>query len=1087
MDRADSKFFPISSFLHFSIYHPYGNTPPEDLLQSVSRAVRQPHVLLLGCGDLRSCFFTLWNNFYHKHSSHFKGIHFILNDISAAVLARNIIFLYLCTQMPTDHNDRLKWVASFWSIWYCHELLPHHKKMLVNAISQLLKWSGNVESWSKSIDNPLRSLVKFSTAETLFKIHQVWNMWQNNTFTVEDMRSSRALYFKQLPTENLQDPMRQLFEFFGGILFKNLTAQKRRKIKEDLQYYYKNGFAFAEEVFGLPVEESKSANSTFIVSPVGEYNLPCTFTPYRSYFFTFQYSPKNLENFGIKIPLMVGNEHFISHPLLANSVQLFSIWVRSCAEIFCQHEHNILFTFQCSDAFEFCQQLNSKPYPHFPEQFDAIYSSNLLDYLAPLSLVLLAMPILKFKGSLFTTALYYHTESNTSTEYLKKHVGFDCKYLPLLCGVRCLGYENEYSDAVSVKPVPFMFDLNTALYIGTRSFVWRHATVMPLKQITENHFSNMWIILSASIVNLLTYSCNLEHCDQYHNCTGTVMILLQSFASQFDTEYNCSSYHFWSPLCKLLMEQKTLRCYITSLQTQALLHKVHLHLTVLEKNCPLCKDQPVSQTINRYSYTTQEDVTRSVKSVGKFILLAYSSHSGVNVCNWRCSDSNAEVHVIDTFDGNMTRGKLNVTFFAPVSFLEENYCISLVFRGNSVLDHGEIRISEAFNHKYLFSQIKLSHYSPMPTSLGKIFQHSGNESFFETVISLHDQTLSALHDHQLTTEKCSNSVIRIKVSDTFNDVCYPYSVDYNKLTIQLSRKNRKITIIANRKCHYIYDEEPVYMVNPENALSLPIMPISQTDVTYFCELQGNRSRTLEDSSVINLKHDIDEYELKRTFFYLFKETDKSSFFLINKYDGDPRVKFNCLVTVINRLFDVQNKVPALDILYCNSNIDEHLFSAFNPNKMRYDSIELDKAERELCTKILDYFTKCTVATSPPVGNTIYKSLVKKKVEHHFKRAVIYPLFPNLDEYTFNSVGFLMVKMLLTAEDPPPNIMELPYWVHFFISCLKENKCSYCKCRREGLKKCSKCHLVQYCDSNCQRMHWKTHKPFCNTPKRHESS
>ena len=152
--------------------------------------------------------------------------------------------------------------------------------------------------------------------------------------------------------------------------------------------------------------------------------------------------------------------------------------------------------------------------------------------------------------------------------------------------------------------------------------------------------------------------------------------------------------------------------------------------------------------------------------------------------------------------------------------------------------------------------------------------------------------------------------------------------------------------------------------------------------------------------------------------------------------------------------------------------------------MENDCIQLDKAERELCTKILDYFAKCTVATSPPVANTIYKSLVKKKVEHHFKRAVIYPLFPNLDENTLNSVGCSMIQMLLTTKDTLSNATELPYWFHFFVSCLKENKCSHCKCTKEGLKKCSKCHLVQYCNTNCQRMHWKTHKPFCNTPEGH---
>ena len=690
------------------------------------------------------------------------------------------------------------------------------------------------------------------------------------------------------------------------------------------------------------------------------------------------------------------------------------------------------------------------------------------------------MPILKFNGSLFTTALYYHSESNTSTEFLKTCFGFDCKYLQLLCGVRCLGYENEYSDTVSVKPLPFMFDVDTALCVGVRSFVWRHATGMPLKQITENHFSSMWSVLNASIVHLLSYFS-----DHHYSCTGTVMTLLQSFASQFDKEYNCSSYQFWSPLCELLLKQKSLQSYMTSLQMQALLHGVHLHLTLLETNCPLCNNQPVLQTISLYSFTVQENISGPMKKGGKYTLLAYSGHSSVNVYNWKHSDSNSEVHVIDTFDGSMTDEKLRIYFFAPISFFQEDYCISLVFRGDLILDHGKIERS-IFTNNYLFNQMRPSYTESLtPLSLGVVLRHSGNDSSFETVISLSDQSMSTLQDYQLTTERCSDTTVRIKVNDCFSDVVYSYSVDYNKLTVQLSRRSKKITIFANRKCHCIYDEEPVFIINPENVLSLPIMSINQADATSFCESQWMRKRGhgSEDSSILNLKHGIDEYELKQTFLHLFKSTDKHSFFLINKYDGDQRVKFNCLITVINRVFDMHNKVPALDILFCNSGIDEYLFSAFNPNKMKYDSIELDKAERELCTNILNYFTKCTAATSPPVTNATYKSLVKKKVEHHFKRAVIYPLYPNLDELMFNSSYVVMIKTLLT-QDTLPIAKDFPYWFLYTAACLKENKCSYCNCIKEGLLKCSRCHLVQYCDINCQKKHWKTHKPFCDISKRH---
>ena len=145
---SHSKYFPVTRFIDykFNYYYAYGNTPPEDLLQSITTDVSEPEVLLLGCGDIRSCLYTLWNNFDPRHSRHFKGVHFMLNDTSAAVLARNIMFLYLCTKMPSDKDDVMKWVASFWSIWFCHELLPQHKQVLMDALSQLLEWSKSIQS-----------------------------------------------------------------------------------------------------------------------------------------------------------------------------------------------------------------------------------------------------------------------------------------------------------------------------------------------------------------------------------------------------------------------------------------------------------------------------------------------------------------------------------------------------------------------------------------------------------------------------------------------------------------------------------------------------------------------------------------------------------------------------------------------------------------------------------------------------------------------------------------------------------------------------------------------------------------------------
>lgn len=40
------------------------------------------------------------------------------------------------------------------------------------------------------------------------------------------------------------------------------------------------------------------------------------------------------------------------------------------------------------------------------------------------------------------------------------------------------------------------------------------------------------------------------------------------------------------------------------------------------------------------------------------------------------------------------------------------------------------------------------------------------------------------------------------------------------------------------------------------------------------------------------------------------------------------------------------------------------------------------------------------------------------------------------------------------------------------------KCSYCKADLEKRLSCSRCRLTYYCDANCQKLDWSTHKVHC---------
>ena len=103
MDQ-EKPTFPLARYHYRSdltFYYAYGNTPPHDLLENCA-GERDPMVLVLGSGDIRSCFYSLWKNFntlISNDSKKFHSIEIVVNDISAAVLARNILFLHLCLQM----------------------------------------------------------------------------------------------------------------------------------------------------------------------------------------------------------------------------------------------------------------------------------------------------------------------------------------------------------------------------------------------------------------------------------------------------------------------------------------------------------------------------------------------------------------------------------------------------------------------------------------------------------------------------------------------------------------------------------------------------------------------------------------------------------------------------------------------------------------------------------------------------------------------------------------------------------------------------------------------------------------------------
>ena len=121
-------------------------------------------------------------------------------------------------------------------------------------------------------------------------------------------------------------------------------------------------------------------------------------------------------------------------------------------------------------------------------------------------------------------------------------------------------------------------------------------------------------------------------------------------------------------------------------------------------------------------------------------------------------------------------------------------------------------------------------------------------------------------------------------------------------------------------------------------------------------------------------------------------------------------------------------------------------------------IIVDRKEHWLLQNMLNYFASCTVSKLVKPVSARYKFLVNHRISQYFTRAVVYPLYPNS-----NMIG-LEIPQPLDSSDASDSK-----------STPDQKKCSFCSKHYEDLKKYSHCRLTQYCNQECQKKHWGTHK------------
>ena len=158
----------------------------------------------------------------------------------------------------------------------------------------------------------------------------------------------------------------------------------------------------------------------------------------------------------------------------------------------------------------------------------------------------------------------------------------------------------------------------------------------------------------------------------------------------------------------MLLNQGCLRPFIMSLQTQLLLHGLHLHLMVSETNCPLYNKKPISEFITQcsvivqnHAYTNGPRVSILLHNLAPVNALVLNIWSYIQIS---CIDN---AHVISAIASKNIDGKITYEFFVPVSIRKEYYNLAITF-SNTVNEvrivHEKLSNCKSMDVSYSFNQ-----------------------------------------------------------------------------------------------------------------------------------------------------------------------------------------------------------------------------------------------------------------------------------------------------------------------------------------------------------------------------------------------
>ena len=617
--------------------------------------------------------------------------------------------------------------------------------------------------------------------------------------------------------------------------------------------YLNSGSAFAETVIsGTVPHATTTINPTFFEGKK-KYNMHYSLIPYNIFndSIVFQVSADKVD------PITIQSEHFKMNPVLANCIQQFLLWVSAAAKYIKQRD-KVKFSFNSLNAAELCLNLS-----HDNKKFDVIYSSNIIDYLSPLVLVLAAIPLLEEGAVLMTSSMNLRRNFASIDKYLTTMFGFELKLLPIIFGIRCIGHEDDYSDKISICPIPPVITENPHLIMiwekCSSSFPLKIESLSDSPEITKALYS----VTKFAVRPGLTLGVKSDACT-FGMCTETAIQAYLVFVSNLHPDVPVRSSSFWKCLCEHLKNDTDLNPFMLHIQTQAQLHGLHLHLYSPESVCIFCNvEVGISQFVADISVPEQSSISTTPYVIGQLII-----------------DDHQVPSIIDSIACEKENDKLKVSLFIPSTMKDKPLSIQVHPNHNFTCSTVGANFSALAAHTYLFSTYKTK--QPPCDPVFRIISHVGDgDLFLSKIVAV----------AKLQVASCRSLKLLAADSAEEFELVYPYPIDKHSLEIT----HNHTIIKVQRGCSHVYNEKPLFVATP-----MCFVPQAQPKPEFVAYYQYQISNDEPETSKC----------VKLIFQYFYETTAE-----ILRIVDEKSPKIFCCIKINKRLLDIEKNSPAVFIQY----------------------------------------------------------------------------------------------------------------------------------------------------------------------------